>query len=121
DQDESSAERTKQKWSTVEALVGSDKRLALIAKDLVQHFEDRVAALDGKAMVVCMSRRICVALYDEIIKLRPDWQIKDDTAGSVNFVMTYAASDAVEWQQQIGNKARRALWARRARAPKDPL
>ena len=62
DEDEPSAERTKQKWSTVEALVGSDKRLALVAADLVQHFEDRVAALDGKAMVVCMSRRICVAL-----------------------------------------------------------
>ena len=64
DQDETSAERTKQKWSTVEALVGSDKRLAQVAADLVQHFEDRVAALHGKAMVVCMSRRICVALYD---------------------------------------------------------
>ncbi|MEZ5738000.1 MAG: hypothetical protein R3E68_00145 [Burkholderiaceae bacterium] len=68
DEDEPSAERTKQKWSTVEALVGSDKRLALVAIDLV-HFEDRVAALHGKAMMVCMSRRICVALYDEIIKL----------------------------------------------------
>src|SRR5690554_457199 len=121
DQDESRAERTKQKWSTVEALVGSDKRLALIAKDLVQHFEDRVAALDGKAMVVCMSRRICVALYDEIIKLRPDWHSSDDTAGSVKIVMTGAASDPVEWQQHIGNKARRDLLAKRARDPKDPL
>src|SRR5690606_27403567 len=121
DQDEPSAERTKQKWSTVEALVGSDKRLALIAKDLVQHFEDRVAALDGKAMVVCMSRRICVALYDEIIKLRPDWHSSDDTAGSVKIVMTGAASDPVEWQQHIGNKARRDLLAKRARDPQDPL
>ncbi len=121
DQDESSAERTKQKWSTVEALVGSDKRLALIASDLVHHFEDRVAALDGKAMVVCMSRRICVALYDEIIKLRPDWHSSDDTAGSVKIVMTGAASDPVEWQQHIGNKARRDLLAKRARDPKDPL
>ena len=65
-------ERFKKKWATVEALVGSDKRLALVARDMVAHFEDRVAALDGKAMVVCMSRRICVKLYDEIIKLRPD-------------------------------------------------
>ncbi len=121
DEDEPSAERTKQKWSTVEALVGSDKRVALVAADLVQHFEDRVAALDGKAMMVCMSRRICAALYDAIIKLRPDWHSNDDNAGSIKIVMTGAASDPVEWQQHIGNKVRRDLLARRARDPKDPL
>lgn len=114
-------ERFKKKWSTVEALVGSDKRLALVAKDMVAHFEDRVAALDGKAMVVCMSRRICVKLYDEIIKLRPDWHSADDNAGAVKIVMTGAASDPQEWQQHIGNKARRDLLAKRARDPKDPL
>ena len=114
-------ERFKKKWSTVEALVGSDKRLALVAKDMVAHFEDRVAALDGKAMVVCMSRRICVKLYDEIIKLRPDWHSADDNAGAVKIVMTGAASDPQEWQQHIGNKARRDLLATRARDPKDPL
>ncbi|MDT8320993.1 MAG: type I restriction endonuclease subunit R [Xanthomonadales bacterium] len=121
DEDETSAERAKQKWSTVEALVGSDKRLALVAADLVQHFEDRVAALKGKAMVVCMSRRICVALYDEIVRLRPDWHSDDDQAGSVKIVMTGSASDPVEWQQHIGNKARRDLLARRARDPGDAL
>ncbi|WP_180683739.1 type I restriction endonuclease subunit R [Tepidicella baoligensis] len=121
DEDEPSAERTKQKWSTVEALVGSDKRLALVAADLVQHFEDRVAALQGKAMVVCMSRRICVALFDAIIKLRPDWHSDDDNAGSLKIVMTGAASDPAEWQQHIGNKARRDLLAKRARDPQDPL
>ncbi len=121
DEDEPSAERTKQKWSTVEALVGSDKRLALVAADLVQHFEDRVAALNGKAMMVCMSRRICVALYDEIIKLRPDWHSSDDNAGSIKIVMTGAASDPVEWQQHVGNKAHRDLLAKRARDPQDPL
>jgi len=121
DEDEPSAERTKQKWSTVEALVGSDKRLAQVAADLVQHFEDRVAALNGKAMMVCMSRRICVALYGEVIKLRPEWHSGDDSAGSIKIVMTGAASDPVEWQQHIGNKARRDLLAKRARDPKDPL
>jgi type I restriction enzyme R subunit len=121
DQDETSAERTKQKWSTVEALVGSDKRLAQVAADLVQHFEDRVAAVKGKAMVVCMSRRICVALYDEIIKLRPDWHSSDDNAGQIKIVMTGAASDPVGWQQHIGNKARRDALAKRARKPQDPL
>jgi type I restriction enzyme R subunit len=121
DEDESGAERIKQKWSTVETLVGSDKRLALIAADLVRHLEDRLAALDGKAMVVCMSRRICVALYDEIIKLRPDWHSDDDTAGALKIVMTGAASDPAAWQMHIGNKARRDLLAKRARDPQDPL
>ena len=118
---EADQERFKKKWSTVEALVGSDKRLTLVAKDMITHFEDRVAALDGKAMVVCMSRRICVRLYDEIIKLRPDWHSADDNAGAVKIVMTGAASDQQEWQQHIGNKARRDLLAKRARDPKDPL
>ena len=121
DDSETDQERFKKKWSTVEALVGSDKRLALVAKDMVTHFEDRVAALDGKAMVVCMSRRICVKLYDEIVKLRPDWHSTDDNAGSVKIVMTGAASDPQEWQQHIGNKARRDLLAKRARDHKDPL
>ncbi len=119
--EEADQERFKKKWSTVEALVGSDKRLALVAKDMVAHFEDRVAALDGKAMVVCMSRRICVKLYDEIVKLRPDWHSTDDNAGSVKIVMTGAASDPSAWQQHIGNKARRDLLAKRARDASDPL
>ncbi|GGH55308.1 DEAD/DEAH box helicase [Comamonas phosphati] len=118
---EADQERFKKKWSTVEALVGSDKRLALVAKDMVAHFEDRVAALDGKAMVVCMSRRICVKLYDEIVKLCPDWHSADDNAGAVKIVMTGAASDPQEWQQHIGNKTRRDLLAKRVRDPKDPL
>ena len=121
DDPEVEQERFKRKWSTVEALVGSDKRLALVARDMVTHFEDRVAALDGKAMVVCMSRRICVKLYDEIVKLRPDWHSADDNAGAVKIVMTGAASDPEEWQQHIGNKARRDLLAKRARDAKDPL
>ncbi|QKT03530.1 type I restriction endonuclease subunit R [Ectothiorhodospiraceae bacterium 2226] len=121
DEDEPSAERAKRKWSTVEALVGSDKRLALVAADLVQHFEDRVGALDGKAMVVCMSRRICVKLYDAITKLRPDWHSDDDATGSVKIVMTGSASDPPEWQSHIGNKARRDLLAKRARDAEDPL
>jgi type I restriction enzyme, R subunit len=121
DEPEAEQERFKQKWSTVEALVGSDKRLALVAKDMVTHFEDRVAALEGKAMVVCMSRRICVKLYDEITRLRPDWHSADDNAGAIKVVMTGAASDPEEWLQHIGNKARRDLLAKRARDPKDPL
>jgi type I restriction enzyme, R subunit len=114
-------ERFKRKWSTIEALVGADKRLALVAQDMVKHFEDRVVGLDGKAMVVCMSRRICVKLYQEIVRLRPDWDSSDDNAGAIKIVMTGAASDPQDWQQHIGNKARRDLLAKRARDPKDPL
>ncbi|RRN55511.1 type I restriction endonuclease subunit R [Pseudoxanthomonas sp. SGNA-20] len=121
DEEETARERAKQKWATIEALVGAEKRLRQVAADIVQHFESRVAALDGKAMVVCMSRRICVALYDEIVKLRPDWHSPDDNAGVVKIVMTGAASDPPEWQAHIGNKARRDLLARRARDPDDPL
>jgi type I restriction enzyme, R subunit len=114
-------ERIKRKWATVEALVGSEKRLALVAADLVRHFEDRVAALDGKAMVVCMSRRICVALYNRIISLRPDWHSSDDDAGTIKVVMTGSAADLQGWQPHIGNKARRDLLAKRAKDPKDAL
>ncbi len=114
-------ERLKQKWATVEALVGAEKRLKLVAQDLVTHLEARIAALDGKAMAVCMSRRICVALYKEIVALRPDWHSDDDTAGAVKIVMTGSASDPEGWQPHIGNKARRDLLAKRAKDPNDPL
>ncbi len=114
-------EKIKRKWATVEALVGSENRLALVATDLVRHFEDRVAAMDGKAMAVCMSRRICVALYDQIIALRPEWHSDDDAAGAIKIVMTGSAADPQDWQPHIGSKARRDLLAKRAKDPKDPL
>jgi type I restriction enzyme R subunit len=106
-------ERIKRKWATVEALVGSEKRLAMVAADLVRHFEDRLAALEGKAMVVCMSRRICVALYKQIVALRPDWHSDDDAAGAIKVVMTGSAADLEAWQPHIGTKARRDLLARK--------
>ena len=114
-------ERLKGRAAAVERLVGSEKRLALVAQDLVAHFEERIAALDGKAMVVCMSREICVDLYQAIVKLRPAWHSDDDKQGAVKIVMTGAASDPPQWQPHIGNKARRDLLARRAKDPDDPL
>ena len=114
-------EKLKRKWANVEAVVGAEKRLAMVAKDLVEHFENRAVGLDGKAMIVCMSRRICVALYDEIIKLRPGWHSDDDESGFIKIVMTGAASDPKEWQQHIGGKARRELLAKRAKDAADPL
>ncbi|MDE1895519.1 MAG: type I restriction endonuclease subunit R [Rhodospirillales bacterium] len=108
---------------SVEADVGSEKRQALIAADLIQHAEARFAALDGKAMVVCMSRRICVALYDEIVKCRPEWHSDDDDAVVIKVVMTGADSDPVAWQPHIGKRpeTRRELLAKRAKKPRDPL
>ena len=121
DEAQGEQEKLKRKWANVEAVVGAKKRLAMVAKDLVEHFDNRLVGMDGKAMVVCMSRRICVALYDQIIKLRPEWHREDDESGVIKIVMTGAASDPKEWQQHIGGKARRELLAKRAKDPEDSL
>jgi len=112
-------EKLKRKWAQLEAIVGSEKRLKLIAKDLVDHFEKRCEAMEGKAMVVCMSRRICVELHSEIIALRPDWQHEDDDKGAIKVVMTGSATDPPDWQQHIRNKQRREELANRFRDPQD--
>ena len=114
-------EKLKTKWAAQEAIVGSEKRIRLIAADLVDHFERRLEAMDGKAMIVCMSRRICVELYNEIVKLRPRWHNKDDQKGVIKIVMTGNASDPTEWQQHIRNKPRRRQLAKRFKNPKDPF
>ena len=121
DEAQGEQEKLKRKWANVEAVVGAEKRLAMVAKDLVEHFENRAVGMDGKGMIVCMSRRICVALYDEIIKLRPEWHSDDDESGVIKIVMTGAASDPKIWQQHIGGKARRELLAKRAKDAADPL
>lgn len=121
DETEAEQERLKQKWATLETLVGNEQRLALLARDMLGHFDNRSTALGGKAMVVCMSRSICVRLYDEIVKLRPRWHSADDKAGEIKIVMTGSASDPKDWQQHIGGKARRDVLAQRARDPDDPL
>jgi len=102
-------------------MVGTEKRIGLVAQDLVEHFERRLEAMDGKAMVVCMSRRICVDLYSAIIRLRAQWHQGADDRGAIKVVMTGSATDPVEWQQHIRNKARREALAKRFKAPEDPL
>jgi type I restriction enzyme R subunit len=114
-------EKLKSKWAQLEAIVGSEKRVNLVAQDIVSHFEQRLEAMDGKAMIVCMSRRICVELYRAIIKLRPDWLHEDDEKGMIKVVMTGSASDPLDWQQHIRNKPRREALANRFRDPKDPF
>ncbi|BAY52772.1 type I site-specific deoxyribonuclease, HsdR family protein [Thermostichus vulcanus NIES-2134] len=114
-------EKLKTKWAQLEAIVGAEKRLRLIAQDIVEHFERRLEAMDGKAMVVCMSRRICVELYREIVKLRPEWAADEDNQGTIKVVMTGSASDPPDWQPHIRNKPRREALANRFRDPNDPF
>ena len=114
-------EKLKTKWAALEALVGTEKRLELIARDLVKHFEERIEAMDGKAMVVCMSRRICVELYSQIRALRPGWHHQDDDKGAMKVVMTGANDDPLDWQQHIRNKPRRETLATRFKDAKDPF
>ena len=114
-------EKIKTKWAQLEAVVGTEERLKLIAKDIARHFEQRLEALDGKAMVVCMSRRICIDLYRELVSLRPDWHSEDDMQGAIKVVMTGSASDPLEWQPHIRNKPRREALANRFRDAADPL
>ena len=114
-------EKLKSKWAALEAIVGTEKRVGLIAQDLVAHFERRLEAMDGKAMVVCMSRRICVDLYNAIVQLRPEWHSDKDEEGCIKVVMTGSASDDVSWQPHIRNKPRREALSKRFKNPKDPM
>jgi type I restriction enzyme R subunit len=114
-------EKLKTKWAQLEAVVGAEKRLKIVARDIVEHFEKRLEAMDGKAMVVCMSRRICVELYRELVRLRPDWYHEDDERGALKVVMTGSASDPADWQPHIRNKSRRETLANRFRDAADPL
>ena len=114
-------EKLKTKWAQLEAVVGAEKRLKIIARDIVEHYEKRLEALDGKAMVVCMSRRIAVELFREIAALRPAWHSEDDDRGALKVVMTGSASDPLDWQAHIRNKPRREALANRFRDAADPF
>ena len=109
------------RWTGKEAVVGSKDRLRQVAADIVSHFEQRISAADGKGMIVCMSRRICVALHKEIIKLRPQWYSPEDDKGAIKIVMTGSASDPLDWQEHIRNKDRRKAIGNRLKDPNDSL
>jgi type I restriction enzyme R subunit len=113
-------EKLKTKWAALEAIVGSEKRVRLIAQDFLTHFEHRLEAMDGKAMIVCMSRRICVDLYNAIITLRPDWHSDYDRYGKIKIVMTGSTTDPLNWQPHIRTKARREELEKRFKHVKDP-
>ncbi len=120
-------ERLKTKWAQLEALAGAEKRVDLVAQDIVTHLHQRLDAMytetgnAGKAMIVCMSRRICVDMYKAITKLRPDWHGDEDGNGVIKIVMTGSASDPTDWQPHIRNKGKRRDLADRFKKPDDPF
>ena len=114
-------ERLKSRWAQLEAIVGTERRRKRVARDILDHFDDRLEAMDGKAMIVCMSRRICIELYRELTRLRPAWHDDHDNRGAVKVVMTGSASDPPDWQPHIRNKEGREGLAKRFRDPADPL
>ena len=120
-EEQSQQHRLKSRWARLEAIVGNEHRLELIAADIVKHFETRNETLDGKAMIVCMSRRICVDLYAQIIKIRPDWHSDDDKEGTIKVVMTGSSSDPLNFQPHVRNKAKRKALGERLKDAKDPL
>lgn len=121
EEDVSLRERTKSKWAALEKLVGSGPRLQEVAEDLVRHFEARTAVVDGKGMIVGMSREICAHLYNEIVKLQPEWHDADPEKGAIKIVMTGSAADRPLLQPHIYNKVTKKRLERRFKDPKDEL
>lgn len=109
------------KWTRLEAIVGNPNRIKKIAEDLVNHFEQRNSVLDGKAMIVCMSRRICVEVYEAITRIRPHWHSDEDDKGTIKVVMTGSSSDELKMQPHIRNKPRRKAIGERLKNPSDSL
>jgi type I restriction enzyme R subunit len=120
-EEESGKQKLKTKWAALEAMVGAEDRIKLVVRDLVQHFEKRLDTMDGKAMIVCMSRRICVDIYNALKEIRPDWHSKDESEGFMKIVMSGSASDHIDWQSHIRNKVGREDLAKRFKDPGSTL
>ena len=120
-QEEADRQKLKSKWAALEALVGADQRIRQVAADLVAHSEQRLEVINGKAMVVGMSRRICVDLYQAVRQIKPEWHSDEDAKGAVKIVMSGSASDPVDWQPHIRSKKAREALARRFKDPRDEL
>jgi len=114
-------EKLKTKWAALEALVGAEKRLSRVTEDIVKHYESRLEAMEGKAMIVCMSRRICVELYDALVKLRPEWHSPDDDKGEIKVVMSGSASDPLSFSNHVRTKRARKKIEKRFKDPKNAL
>lgn len=114
-------QKTKTKWTQLEALIGSERRVKLIAEDIVNHFEQRQEVFDGKGMIVCMSRRIAARIYDEIIKIKPKWHSDDLHKGVIKVVMTSSSSDGPQISKHHTTKEQRRVLADRMKDPEDEL
>ncbi len=121
EEDAALREAQKTKWAALEKLVGAEPRIKQVAQDIVQHFEARTAAIEGKGMIVCMSREICVRLYDEIKKLRPQWHDPDPMKGGIKVIMTGSAADVVLLRPHIYQASTKKLLEKRFKTPDDPL
>ena len=121
DEEVSDKQRAKAKWTKLEAIVGNQERIKNLARDIVTHFEQRQAVFEGKGMIVAMSRRIAVDLYNEIIKLRPEWHDADLTKGMIKVVMTASSADGPVMQKQHTTKTQRKALSDRMKDPADPL
>ncbi len=119
--EEDEADAVAKKWSQVEALVGADNRLDAVVADILKHFNARIEAIDGKAMIVCMSRRICMEVYNRIVATRPEWHGDTDDTGEVKVVMTGSTSDPSEMQPHIRSKTKQEAIRNRYKDPVDPL
>lgn len=121
DEEEPTRQKLKSTWAKLEALVGTPRRQQLVAADILDHWARRVEILDGKAMIVCMSRRICVDLYNEIVRMRPEWRGTDDATGAIKVVMTGSGADPVEFHPHVRGKDRQKAIEKRFKDPTDPL
>jgi len=121
DEEESAQAKLKQRWSALEKVVGAAPRIAQVAEDLVQHFEERSEVQYGKAMIAAMSREICVHLYNEIEKLRPQWHDDDPEKGEIKIVMTGSASDKALLRPHIYPSLVKKRLEKRFKDPGDPL
>jgi len=121
DEEEPTREKLKSTWAKLEALVGTPRRLGLVAADVLDHWDRRVEIVDGKAMIVCMSRRVCVDLYNELVRLRPAWHSAEDDKGAIKVIMTGSGADPVEFHPHVRGKERQKAIERRFKDPADPL
>ncbi|MEK7201437.1 MAG: HsdR family type I site-specific deoxyribonuclease, partial [Patescibacteria group bacterium] len=121
DEEITEKQKLKAKWARLEAIIGNGNRVANLARDIVSHFEQRQEVFEGKAMIVAMSRRIAVALYNEIIALKPDWHDDDLTKGAIKVVMTATSDDGPVMQKHHTTKLMRQGLADRMKDPDDPL
>lgn len=121
DEEDKDKENTKSKWAALEKLVGSEPRIKQVAADLISHFENRIATMPGKGLIVCMSREICADTYNAIVAVKPEWHDPDPAKGAIKIVMTGSASDKAKLQPHIYNKETKKLFEKRFKDASDPL